>query len=207
MLGHLSNKIALGIKNGDGRSVMRWTELSNKLTTAIDNHPDPKVAGVWKAARQAFQDPTRVDEAVDIGQRFFDPRTRLDALNERFKDASPAEIRGLLQGVRADAAHRLEGTAGDAALRRALSSTEAKLKTEWLVGREKAARFAGNIEKEAAFAEAPKTVLGNASTGARPKILFCFAQMSRAWMPCARDCATCLDARAGRHPQGRESWI
>ena len=81
MLGHLSNKIALGIKNGDGRSVMRWTELSNKLTTAIDNHPDPKVAGVWKAARQAFQDPTRVDEAVDIGQRFFDPRTRLDALN------------------------------------------------------------------------------------------------------------------------------
>ena len=167
MKGHLDNQIAKGIQNGDGRSVQRWTNLKNQLTNAIDNHPDPNVAGVWKDGREAFAAPARVMDAADLGRRFFDPRVGLDQLQQRFANASQPERQGLLSGVRADAAHRLEGTAsGDQTLRRTVSSTEAQRKVAWLVGEQRAAQFNQSIKNEAQMAQAPQLIIGNKYTGA-----------------------------------------
>jgi hypothetical protein len=181
MKGHLDNRITLAIKNEDGRAVRRYRQLKSELTDAIDNHPNQNVAGVWKQGRQAFTAPQRVMEATDLGRRFFDPRVGIDQLQQRFESASAPEIQGLISGARADAAHRLEGTvAGDAALRRSVSSTEAKQKLAWLVGEERASRFGAAVGKEADFAEAPQAVLGNKFTGASAETR---AQAAKNWTP------------------------
>jgi hypothetical protein len=54
---------------GEAKAARRYTQLKNALVDAIDRHPDPNVAGVWQAARRAWQQPTELLEAQNLGRR------------------------------------------------------------------------------------------------------------------------------------------
>jgi hypothetical protein len=41
--------------------------IANRITTAIDNHPDPAVADTWQQARQAWASPSQLMNARDYG--------------------------------------------------------------------------------------------------------------------------------------------
>lgn len=45
------------------------TGLKNALTEAIDNHPDPTVAGLWKRSREVSAGPRQWDSAIALGKR------------------------------------------------------------------------------------------------------------------------------------------
>src|SRR5262249_38611886 len=54
---------------GEAKAARRYTQLKNDLLAAIDEHPDPQVAGVWQAARREWQQPTELLEAQKTGKR------------------------------------------------------------------------------------------------------------------------------------------
>lgn len=158
MADHLDSQILLAIKNGDERTVYDLAQLKHELIEALDNHPDPNVATVWKKGREAFMAPERIEEAYDLGRQLLDPRTRLDLMQQRFKDATAAELKALKAGVRADADDRCKGRERGEANLRSMLSTEARGKIAWLVGPERAQAFLAEIEKEAEMAESAAAV-------------------------------------------------
>lgn len=48
-----------------------YTGLKADLLDAIDNHPNPQVAGVWKQARQAFATKAQITDAERLGKKLF----------------------------------------------------------------------------------------------------------------------------------------
>ena len=54
---------------GGAKAARHYTQLKNDLVGALDNHPDPNVAGVWQAARRAWQEPTELLESQNLGRR------------------------------------------------------------------------------------------------------------------------------------------
>ncbi len=144
------------------------TELKAELVSAIDQHPDRNVAGVWKAGREAYAAPERVIDAAKLGTRFFDPRVRLEELQARMADASDAEAKGFMSGLRDAVDHMLRGSVrGDANLRARVSSPEAQEKIAWAVGPDRADWFNRAIESEANFAKAPQSIVGGSPTQPR----------------------------------------
>jgi hypothetical protein len=78
------------------------TKLRDKIVDAIDNHPDPAVAGVWQQARQAWGEPTRVMNAMREGQDWQKlDREEIPDLLARLQK-TPGALEGFRQGMRKD---------------------------------------------------------------------------------------------------------
>lgn len=86
-----------------------YTELKNELISAIDNHTNPQVAGVWKQAREAYMKPAEIMDAQKFGQKIL--KSGVDADELRFLTAGydEAQMNGLMQGVRKSIEDKLRG--------------------------------------------------------------------------------------------------
>ena len=77
-----------------------YTKLKNKLVGAIDNHPNPEVAGVWKEARDAYAGPAKIKNSYDLGKKILSDA--VDANEVPFLTASHStkELEAIAQGIR-----------------------------------------------------------------------------------------------------------
>jgi hypothetical protein len=166
---HLDARIQKALNQGGQAGLVHdLYELKGALVAAIDNHPDQKVAGIWKAGREAYAAPERILDAQRMGNNFFSPRNSLDEMQLKLAGATEAEKEGFRSGLRDAASHVLEGSPrGDANLRSQVSSIEAKRKIAWAVGPQRAGWFAKAIEHEAEFPKAKEAMIKGSDTAPR----------------------------------------
>lgn len=155
-------------QGGQAGLVHDLAELKGSLVSAIDNHPDARVAGVWKAGREAYAAPARIIDAQRMGTNFFNPKNSLDDMQIKMAAATDAEKDGFMTGFRDAASHTLRGSVrGDANLRNIVSSPEARDKIAWAVGAERADWFGKAIEHEAEFPKAKTAIIAGSQTAPR----------------------------------------
>jgi hypothetical protein len=85
---------------GEAKAARRYTKLKNDLLAAIDNHPNPQVAGVWQAARRAWQEPTELLEAQNLGRRLLTGNVDREDLPSLVAGWSPERMDHLNIGIR-----------------------------------------------------------------------------------------------------------
>jgi hypothetical protein len=85
---------------GEAKAARRYTKLKNDLIAAIDRHPDPQVAGVWQAARRAWQQPTELLEAQNLGRRLLTGNVDREDLPGLVAGWGPERMQHLAIGVR-----------------------------------------------------------------------------------------------------------
>ena len=142
--------------------------VSKSITEAIDNHPNPNVAGVWKQARQTFSDAKKVDEATQLGQELFTRPVRSDELAQTISGMSEPEKQGLLQGARDNITRTFDATArGDTAARNMFLAPENQAKANLILGPEKTQALIQKLEQEKTFADSKNAIIGGSQTGPR----------------------------------------
>lgn len=164
----IDGKIGEALKNNNRNVARIYTGLKNKLTTAIDNHPDAKVAGVWKEAREAYADPTRVMNAREEGQNVWSRAMRSDELKYQLSDYSPKERTAFKEGARDGLARMMDlSVNGDNATRRMLMAPENIAKMRLISDDAGATQIMKALGNETKSVEMSRTVLQNSRTAAR----------------------------------------
>lgn len=142
--------------------------VSRSITDAIDNHPDPNVAGVWQQARQAHADPKKVDEAMQLGQGIFSTGQRVDELQGLVQRMSDPEKQAFMQGARDSVTSTLDKTArGDTAARNIFLSPANQQKAQFIIGPEKTDALIQNMEREQTFANSRQEITRGSPSGPR----------------------------------------
>ena len=145
-----------------------YTNLKNKLVGAIDNHPNPEVAGVWKEARDAYAGPAKIKNSYDLGKKILSDA--VDANEVPFLTASHStkELEAIAQGIRYNLENQL-GKAGPQEGRsiRQMISDNAQNKIRWIIGDEKAEKLFNSIDLENQMYGAPTRIYGGAATSKR----------------------------------------
>jgi len=145
-----------------------YGNISREITSAIDNHPDPNVAGIWQQARQAHADPKKVQEATEMGQNLFKSSQRVDELPSVLNPMSDPEKQGFIQGTRDAATDVLDRTMrGDTNARNMFLAPVNQAKNNYIIGPEKTQNLVQSMEREHTFAESQQSTLGGSPTGER----------------------------------------
>ena len=152
---------------GEG-AVARYVELKNALVNAIDNHPDQRVAGIWKDARNKYAQPTSIMKASKLGERILTGNVRSDELPILLETLSPAERSALNIGIRG----RLEDLAGkpgktERTVINTILAPSNAAKITAVIGEEKAAPLLAAIDHEARIHNAPNSLIYNSMTEPR----------------------------------------
>ena len=145
-----------------------YTQLKNELVNAIDNHPNPEVAGVWKQARDAYAGPAKIKSAYEVGKKVLSDA--LDANELPFMTAaySPKELEAIASGIRYQIENQL-GRAGaqeGRSIRQILSENN-QSKIRWLIGDEKAEKLFNAVDLENQIHGAQKRLIGGSPTAER----------------------------------------
>jgi len=155
---------------GGAKSARRYTQLKNDLVRAIDNHPDPAVAGVWQAARRAWQEPTELLDAQRLGARLMTNihRQDLPALTEGF---SPERVEHLKIGLRGYFEDLEKGNRSPARVSNrlldAVLSPGNQEKLEAVLGNERADALIEAVRHEDTLHGAPRRIVGGSPTAER----------------------------------------
>ena len=96
----IDDKIGAAIRAGKRNAALQFTTLKNDLLTAIDNHPDPSVRGVWKEARENWATPTELMEARKLGQDILKSGVHETEVPMLLAGMSAAERLAVLYGIR-----------------------------------------------------------------------------------------------------------
>lgn len=168
---HLDDLIESNISRPGGENAARrYTGLKNALVDAIDHHPDPNVAGTWRAARDAYATPTSVMKAMKLGERVLTGNISAEELPFLTASYSPAELRAFNIGMRG----RLEDIAGrpgrtENTVINTILARSNQDKIRWAIGDEKANALIGAIEHEQRMHHAPNQLIYNSATAGRLK--------------------------------------
>lgn len=161
----LGDRIDAAQRGGNNDDARIYTGLKNQLVGAVDNHPDPDVAGVWKQARQAWSDPTSLMNAREAGQQVFTRAQRADELAHEFGALSDPEKAAYLQGARDHVGEILGATTrGDTTARNILLSPNGQAKLQTLLGPDQADAVTRSLGHEAFYREAATNVVGGSQT-------------------------------------------
>ena len=163
----IDGKIRTAIREDSANDVRVWSNLKKRITNAIDNHPDDRVAGVWKAARDAWANPTAVMNARDLGRKLWSPKVRTDELGYVLTDFTPPERAAFREGARDELAQMMDRSArGDDNVRRMLESPMAQEKVFWISpnGRPNAQRLNRTVTSEEYLKDQNKNVTGGSPT-------------------------------------------
>lgn len=155
----------------DGRPT-KWTRIytqaKNDLINAIDNHPNPEIAGVWKEARAAYAEPASIKTAYDFGKKLLSDA--VDANEVPFFTAahSSKEMSAIAAGIRYELENQL-GRAGAQEGRsiRQILSDNAQNKIRWIIGDEKAEKLFNAVDLENQIHGAQKRLIGGSPTAER----------------------------------------
>lgn len=162
---------------GGENEVRRFTALKNALVGAIDNHPDARVSGIWREARDAYATPTSVMKAMKLGERALTGNIHADELPFITASYSPAELRAFNIGLRG----RLEDIAGrpgkqESTLINTILAKSNQDKIRWAIGDQKAGELIAAIEHEQRMHHAPNQLIYNSMT--QPRM-----EASKVWTP------------------------
>lgn len=157
--------------NARGEATKRtraYTQLKNDLVSAIDNHPDENVAGVWKAARDSWAGPAQLKSAHQLGKRLLTESIDKDELPFMLKTYSPAQKQALAEGLRTDLENKM-GRAGPQERRviNQILSPNNQAKIREIVGEEKANQLFKSIEHEHVMHDAPTRLYKGSQTANR----------------------------------------
>ncbi len=142
--------------------------LRHQITDAIDNHPDPTVAGVWQQARQAWADPTTIMEAREAGQSAFTKGQRADEMAHAVAQMTQPQRMAFQEGARDAAAEVMDASArGDTTARNMFRAPVNARKLEMMVGPQRAQELTDSMEQEAALKGQHQRVIGNSVTANR----------------------------------------
>ena len=156
---------------GGAKAALRYTKMKNDLIGAIDNHPDPDVAGVWQAARKEWQTPTELIEAQKIGRRLLTNNIDRDEVSQLTAGWSPERLDHLEIGMRkyledlSKRSYNAKRTSNT--LRQAVLSPGNEDKLRTVLGDERANDLIGAVEHEESMHGAPDRVYGNSATSSR----------------------------------------
>ena len=129
-----------------------YGNISRDITSAVDNHPDPNVAGIWQQARQAHADPKKVQDAVELGQNLFKSGQRVDELPGLLSPMSDPEKQGFIQGARDAATDVLDRTGrGDTNARNMFLSPVNQAKANYVIGPDKTQNLIQSLERVIQF--------------------------------------------------------
>jgi hypothetical protein len=144
------------------------TGISNRIKDAIDNHPDPNVAGVWQAARQAYAVPSAIQDAQTAGQSVFSRAARVDDLQAQFNGYSDPEKQAFLQGARDNVTQMIDASArGDTNARNMFLAPANQDKLRLIVGPQKADQLVQDMQQFATQAANRSQIGYNSETAAR----------------------------------------
>jgi hypothetical protein len=145
-----------------------YTQLKNELTSAIDNHPDEAIAGMWKLARDTFAGPAQIKAAQQMGKRILTERIDANELPFMTASYSQAQMRGLTDGIRAQFENMM-GRAGPQERRtiNQILSPNNQQKIRWVIGDDAAERLFAGVEHESAMWDAPTRIIRGSPTAAR----------------------------------------
>lgn len=149
-----------------------WTriyiQLKNELIGAIDNHPNPEVAGVWKQARDAYAGPAKIKSSYELGKKVLSDSVDANELPFFTSSYSPKELEAIGQGIR----YQLENQLGKAGAQegrsiRQMLSENAQKKIRWIIGDEKAEKLFNAVDLENQIHGAQKRLIGGSPTAER----------------------------------------
>jgi Inorganic Pyrophosphatase len=168
---HLDDKIGAAIRAGENNEARRLTTLKQDLVDAIDNHPDPAVAGKWKAARDVWAGPTGIIKAKDFGRQVLTNKVSPEELAARWGEMSSANKNGVRIGLR-DSLGDMEGAKGTpgrrmANIESAVLSPDNEAKIRTMLGPDKADRLVRSFDDEKRMRQAVPDIIGNSRTAPR----------------------------------------
>jgi hypothetical protein len=145
-----------------------YTQLKNELISAIDNHPEPGIGQMWRAARDTFAEPARIMSAQRFGRRLMSDTIDPNEVPFMTAGYSPAEMRGVVDGIRAEFENKM-GRAGPQERRtiNQVLSPNAQQKIRWVIGDEPADQLFNGFEYERQMHDAPTRIVGGSPTAAR----------------------------------------
>lgn len=97
---HLDARIQSAIDASDANTARRITKLKNDLVKAIDEHPDPDIAGVWKTARRNWQGPSEFLDAQKLGKKLLTGNVDREDIPFLTEGWSPERMEHLRIGLR-----------------------------------------------------------------------------------------------------------
>jgi len=169
---HLDSLIEKSLAEpGGAKAARRYTLLKNDLVNAIDNHPDPNVAGVWQEARQAWQRPTELIEAQKLGRRMLTNNIDRDDVLHLTAGWSPERLEHLEIGLRGyledlEKANRNPRRVSNRLMDAVLSpGNQEKIRS--VLREDRANELIDSIRHEEAMHGAPDRVYGNSATSSR----------------------------------------
>lgn len=161
----LDSKIATAQRSGDNDEVRILTGMRRNLISAIDNHPNPDVAGVWREARQVFAHHSSILEQLEAGQGTFNRNYRAEDLADELRGLSRPELEARIQGAR-DAVQKVLGDSvrGDTNARNLLLAHNNQDKIRLLLGHQPADRLIHSLESEVNVRNQTQNVTGGSQT-------------------------------------------
>ena len=162
---------------GGANETRRLAQLKTDLVNAIDRHPDPNTAGVWKAAREAYAPASQIEKAMRLGERVLTGHVHEDELPFLTASFGPNETAAMKIGMRNYLEDRFgkPGKVERGTINTILAPSNQK-KIAWAIGDEAADRIVAAIEHEQSMLDAPGRIHGNSQTMAR-------SEARKEWVP------------------------
>ena len=162
---HLDDLIESNMRAGNANASRRYTKLKNDLVKAIDEHPDPNVAGVWREAREIWGTHTGLLKAREMGEAALKSGMHYTELPAVLEKMSAPEREAFLYGVRGHL-EDIAGRPGRTELRQineALSPSN-RAKISDIIGEERAGQLFHALEAEQRMHFAPDRIIRNSVT-------------------------------------------
>lgn len=173
-----------------------YTNLKNDLLSAINRHPDPEIASVWREARRAWAGPEEVKNAQRLGRKLLTKAVDADEFRFETSGFGEHQIEGLRQGLRKELENSL-GNPGKTELpvMKQILGENNQQKIRWVIGDEATDAVVRSIEHEFNMHGAPTRIHGNSQTSLRQ-------QADKFWTPqpglfSAKDLASALHGLTG----------
>lgn len=161
----LDSKIATAQRAGDNDEVRVLGGIRRDLISAIDNHPNQQVSGVWRQARQVFAHHSSVLEQLESGRNTFSRNYRAEDLADELRGLSRPELEARIQGAR-DQVQKMIGDSvrGDTNARNTLLAENNQDKLRLLLGHQRADNLINSLESEVAIRNQTQNVTGGSQT-------------------------------------------
>ena len=154
-----------------------YTGMKNELVNAIDNHPDPSIAGMWKQARDAWGGPASIKEKWRMGEKLLSNNVPADEVPFLTAAYSDGEMGALQTGLRRYLENKL-GKPGqqESSVIKDILSPNNQSKIRWIIGDDKADSLFGAVQHEATMKDAPTRIYQGSPTQFR-------TEAAKRWTP------------------------
>jgi hypothetical protein len=156
----------------DGRPTQAtrlYTMLKNRLDDVI-SRANPDAANIWQQARQAWAEPTAINNARRAGQQAWNPTTRRDEMTYQLSQYSPPEQQAYREGARDSLAEMMDRSAnGDTRTRDTLLAPANQDKVAMLStnGSTSADDLVRRLNQETAYRQNQTRTIANSETAQR----------------------------------------